>query len=717
MLTGDQWQQLLEGFLAESQDLMQRCEESLKELEERPDSDSAINELFRAIHTVKGSAGLLGLDLVVHFVHDFESVLMAVRDGHRNLDDGLIELSYRCCDHLSRLIESAGSGDGADPAPEKSARLMEALRQYLPETESKSVVPRDTDVETLPTGSSADTWHISVRFNEDLFRDGFDPASFVRFLSQIGQITDINLIDTLIPENLNQFDPETCYLGLEVRLYTDAEKRTIEDAFEFIRDTTFIRILPPDSKTDDFLNLLAELPDTRGRLGEILLAVGAITENELNHALDLQATSVSGKKLGECLVEQASAAPEVVSDALKRQQKKNNTNKASDTGGFLRVPARKLDDLINQVGELVVSAAGAQMLANRRQDPELTEVCEEIHQHLEQIRETSLQLRMVEMGEIFNRFHRVVRETSDTLQKQIKLELEGADTELDKSLVDRLYDPLVHMVRNAMDHGLESPDERVAAGKPSEGRVRLGAYHESGMIVIEIEDDGRGINLAKVREKAIAQGIIKAEDDLDDKAIAHLIFHPGLSTAKEVSNLSGRGVGMDSVRQDIETLRGSIDIDNRPGEGCCMKIRLPLTLAIIDGFLVSVSDQFFVIPTDWVTECIEAPQEARQDQPSGYLELRGRALPFVSMKQHFSLPGTPPSRRSLVVIAQGEERAGLLVDELHGEIQTVIKPLGPLFDHLPDIAGGTILGSGQVALTLDVPGILTSVRAMESAIH
>ncbi|MCD1646501.1 chemotaxis protein CheA [Marinobacter adhaerens] len=714
MLTNDQWQQLLAGFLDESRELMQRCEDSLNELSEAPDSQEAINELFRAIHTVKGSAGLLGLDLLVHFVHDFENVLMAVRDGNQRLNEPLIDLCYRCCDQLSVLVDAVSEGQTSDPNPEKSARLLDALKQYLPEDDEalgRSLVANTT--ETLARDRDQDTWHISVRFGEDLFRDGFDPASFVRFLAQLGQITDISLIDSLIPSDLNQFDPESCYLGLEIRLYTDAGKKEIEDAFEFIHESTFLRILPPDSKTEDYLQLLAELPDTRGRLGEILVSVGAITESELQKALDLQSSSVSGKKLGECLVAQESASPQIVSEALKRQEKK----KPTEPGAFLRVSARKLDDLINQVGELVIAAAGAQMIANRRKDPELTEVCEEIHQHIEHIRETSLQLRMVEMGEIFNRFHRVVRETADTLQKKIRLELEGADTELDKSLVDRLYDPLVHMVRNAMDHGLETPDERIAAGKPAEGRVRLSAYHESGMIVIEIDDDGRGINLEKVREKALAQGVITAEEDLDDKAIANLIFLPGLSTAKAVSNLSGRGVGMDSVRQDIEALRGSVDIDNRPGRGCCMRIRLPLTLAIIDGFLVSVSDQFFVIPTDWVTECIEAPKGLLQGQKSGYLELRGSALPFVSMKQHFSLPGNAPARNSLVVIAHGQERAGLLVDELHGEIQTVIKPLGPLFDHLPDIAGGTILGTGQVALTLDVPGLLTSVRAMEATTH
>lgn len=716
MLTGDQWEQLLEGFLAESQDLLQRCEESLGDLTADPSNSDAINELFRAIHTIKGSAGLLGLDLVVHFVHDFENVLMAVRDGDQPLNEPLIELSYRCCDHLASLMESVSAGAGSDPDPERSEQLLDALRNYLPSSKTDPFTADDTQLSTDHSANESrqDTWHISIRFGENLFRDGFDPASFVRYLSQLGTITDIALIDSLIPSDLSTFDPESCYLGLELRLYTDADKATIEDAFDFIRDQTFLRILPPESKSNDYVRLLNELPETRDRLGEILLSVGAITDTELQEALNLQSSSVAGTKLGECLVEQQAASPEVVSEALKSQQPQR---KPGQRGGYLRIPAEKLDTLINQVGELVIAAAGAQMIAGKRQDPELTGVCEDIHHHIEQIRESALQLRMVEMGEIFNRFHRVVRETADTLQKQIRLELEGAETELDKSLVDRLYDPLVHMVRNAMDHGLESPEERREAGKPEEGRVRLKAYHESGMIVIEIDDDGRGINLDRVREKAESQGVISPQDNLDDKAIAHLIFHPGLSTAKSVSNLSGRGVGMDSVRQDIEALRGSVDIDNRPGNGCCMKIRLPLTLAIIDGFLVSVADQFFVIPTDWVTECIDAPRGLQQNQKSGYMELRGNPLPFVSMKSHFSLPGTPPARSSLVVIAQGKERAGLLVDELHGEIQTVIKPLGPLFEHLPDIAGGTILGTGQVALTLDVPGLLSSVRAMEATTH
>lgn len=714
MLSDDQWDQLLAGFLDESRDLLQRCEDSLNALAESPGSQESVNELFRAIHTIKGSAGLLGLDLVVHFVHDFENVLMAVRDGERKLDQALVDLSYRCCDHLAVLIDSVSQGDVADPDPDKSSRLASALQQYLPAQRRTAVAPHPPGVaETLPEERITDTWHISVRFGEDLFRDGFDPASFVRYLTKLGRITDISLIDNLIPSDLTRFDPESCYLGLEIRLYTDADKSTIADTFDFIRDSTILRILPPESKTDDYLQLLNELPDSRSRLGEMLVCVGAITESELERTLNLQAFCEGDKKLGECLVEQQSAAPEIVSEALKRQQKK----KPADTGGLLRVSASKLDDLINQVGELVIAAAGAQMIASRRNDPALTEVCQEIYQHIENIRETSLQLRMVEMGEIFNRFHRVVRETADNLQKKIRLELEGVDTELDKSLVDRLYDPLVHMVRNAMDHGLESPEERLGAGKSAEGRIRLGAYHESGMIVIEIDDDGRGINLEKVRAKAMAQGIISPDDELDNKAIANLIFHPGLSTANSVSNLSGRGVGMDSVRQDIEALRGSVDIDNRPGQGCCMRLRLPLTLAIIDGFLVSVADQFFVIPTDWVTECIEGPKDLQHNQRSGYLELRGQALPYISMKQHFSLPGKHAARSSLVVIAHGRETAGLLVDELHGEIQTVIKPLGPLFDHLPDIAGGTILGTGQVALTLDVPGLLTSVRTMEATTH
>ena len=272
-------------------------------------------------------------------------------------------------------------------------------------------------------------------------------------------------------------------------------------------------------------------------------------------------------------------------------------------------------------------------------------------------------------------------------------------------LDDRLADPLTHLVRNAIDHGIEPADQRLAAGKSAEGHLRLDAYHESGMIVIEVADDGHGLNTQRIREKAVARGLIDAQANLSDHDVQMLIFAAGFSTADNVSDLSGRGVGMDVVRSAIDALRGTIEIDSRPGEGCTFRIRLPLTLAIIDGFLISLGDDYFVIPLDMVTECLELEADQLDGAAYGYLDLRGRPLPCLSLAAHFKLREAPSKRRNIIVVSHGRQQAGLIVDHLHGELQTVIKPLGQLFQHLQGIGGSTILGSGQVALILDIPSL------------
>ncbi|MFE8070321.1 chemotaxis protein CheA [Marinobacteraceae bacterium S3BR75-40.1] len=711
MLNDQQWQQLLEGFIAESADLIQRSEESLAALEGDLHDNEAINELFRAVHTLKGSAGLLGLETVVAFTHEFENVLMGVRDGEVVLQPALIKLAFKCLDYLAALMEQVSQGNLESAEPERAETLKQQLRAFqAPSSATASPAQVETAAYLDDIHQAADSrWHISLRFPANLFELGFDPASFLKYLDRLGQVADVFMLTDAFPETLGEYEPESCYFGLEIQLVTSAGKAEIEQAFEFILDVAQIEILPPDSKLEDYLQLIRELPEADQRLGEILVQCGAMTPREVAQALGVQASSRGGKKIGEVIVEQGSAPAEAVNEALAKQRRK-----PADTQ-FLRIGADKLDTLINQVGELVIAAAGAKLLAAQRSDPELTEMAEGIHHHVEMIRESALQLRMVEIGETFNRFHRVVRETAEALNKDIRLEIQGADTELDKTLVDKIHDPLVHLVRNAMDHGIESPDERVAAGKPAQGRVALNAYYESGMIVIEVTDDGRGIDVDRVWSKAVAAGVVNEGDEMDEQDKLKLIFHPGLSTANSVSNLSGRGVGMDSVRQDIDALRGSIDIDNRPGEGCRLRIRLPLTLAIIDGFLVSVAEQYFVIPTDWVVECVEAPQAVPSKAHEGYMELRGQPLPYITLREKFVIAGQQPRRQSMVVVSHGQDRAGLLVDALHGEIQTVIKPLGSLFEHLSGVSGGTILGSGRVALTLDVPGLMASVHQSENA--
>ncbi|AZZ44352.1 chemotaxis protein CheA [Stutzerimonas zhaodongensis] len=715
MLDGEQWSQLLLSFVEEARDLAKQAEEYLLLLDECPTDEQSINGLFRAMHTLKGSAGLFSLAPLVGFTHHLENLLMAVRDGAQSLSPELISLMLRCLDEISAMIELIDTDKGEllvddsrhQPLLAELASCINAapLAPQIPVV----MLPEDScnsrgGLERCASCDADGAWHISLRFHADLLRNGFEPSSFVRFLSRLGDILHLQTISESLP-SLAELQPETCYLGLEIALCTPASKGEIEEVFEFIEDFCTLRILPPTSELEDYLQLIRDLPETDAQIGRILVASGLLTERELEEGLALQAAETVEVKspLGTVLVNEGIVAPQAVNAALAKQQVARE--KRSQENSQIRVAANKLDELINLVGELVISAAGAQLRARSHGDANCIESTQTVNQHVELIREAALKLRMIEIGDTFNRFQRVVRDVSQQLGKDIRLDIRGADTELDKAVIDKLADPLTHLVRNAIDHGIESAEGRVAAGKPVEGHLRLNAYHESGMIVIEVGDDGRGLNTARIREKAIARGLIDAASNLPEQDIQALIFAAGFSTAESVSDLSGRGVGLDVVRSAIDALRGTIEIDSREGLGCTFRIRLPLTLAIIDGFLVSLGDDYFVIPLDMVTECLEMDAEQLSSGAYGYLNLRGKPLPCLSLAAHFNLAESHAKRRNIIVVSQGRQQAGLIVDHLHGELQTVIKPLGQLFQHLQGIGGSTILGTGQVALILDIPSL------------
>ncbi|TIH08630.1 chemotaxis protein CheA [Pseudomonas leptonychotis] len=716
MLNGDQWTQLLQSFIDEARDLTQQAEQYLLLLDQTPDDEDAINALFRVMHTIKGSAGLFSLTPLVNFTHHLENLLMAVRDGEAKLSSALISLMLRCLDEIGSMVELIDVDSGAlqvDVAHQNE--LVSALAKHgvhAAPIESQGLqasesLPRG-QLEKVSRSSGDGTWHISLRFHAELLRNGFDPAAFLRYLARLGDINQLQVVDEALP-SLVEMDPERCYLGLEIDLYSAASKTEIEDVFEFIHDFCTLRILPPDSVVNDYIQLIHELPENEERIGQILVASGLLTELELATGLALQQTQTTEPKppIGTLLIDEGIVPPQAVNAALNKQQAARD--KRSHESSQIRVAAHKLDELINLVGELVISAAGAQLRARSHGDEGCIESTQTVNQHVEQIREAALKLRMIEIGDTFSRFHRVVRDVSQQLGKEIRLEIRGAETELDKSVIDKLADPLTHLVRNAIDHGIESGEERQLAGKSREGLLRLNAYHESGMIVIEVGDDGAGLNTAKIREKAIARGLIDAQANLDEADIHALIFAAGFSTADSVSDLSGRGVGMDVVRSTIDALRGNIEIESRLGHGSTFRVRLPLTLAIIDGFLVSLGDENFVIPLDMVTECIEQ-DDAQLDGTYGYLNLRGKPLPCLSLAAHFCLPPSSSKRRNIVVVNHGRQQIGLIVDHLHGELQTVIKPLAPLFQHLQGIGGSTILGTGQVALILDIPSLFRDLQ-------
>ncbi|HLT98354.1 MAG TPA: chemotaxis protein CheA [Burkholderiaceae bacterium] len=674
----------LQTYIAESRGLLEEMEASLLNLERAPNDQQQIDALFRAAHTIKGSAGLFGLDAIVEFTHVVENVLDRLREGELATSKTLIDVMLACADHMAVLIESVAEG-GAELSHAQSQQgchLLEQLQPFLeiaePEMATPSPLPMTTSSLPASEEGAGGVWQVSVQFGQDVLRNGLDPVSFIRYLGTVGQLQDVCMDAERLP-GLERMDAEACYLGFNMTVSGVNDRQTIEDVFEFVRDDCALSITP--------LNHARQSSSSQGDTPTDSQVAVAVAEDS--------ATGSAG---------QALPAAEATGAAAHGTRAKASSGKPAR---FIRVNAEKLDELINLVGELVIAGASGALLARQFGNAALQEATASINGYIEHIREGALGLRMVEIGETFKRFQRVVRDVSEELGKDIVLEIQGADTELDKTVVEQIGDPLTHLVRNAIDHGIESETTRLARGKPAQGVVRLNAYHDSGNIVIEVSDDGGGLNVDKIRAKAIERGVIRAGDALTDREVCNLIFEPGFSTADSVTNLSGRGVGMDVVRKNIEALRGTVDLDSEEGLGTTVRVRLPLTLAIIDGFLASVGGSSYVVPLDAVLECMEMTPEASQVADGRrYFNLRGEVLPFMRLRDQFSIGGTPGRRENIIVVHAGDHKVGLVVDELLGEFQTVIKPLGKLFSKVRGISGSTILGSGEVALILDVPSLV-----------
>jgi two-component system chemotaxis sensor kinase CheA len=707
----------LHTYVAESRELLEEMEEALLSLEQKSeqedDKQELLNSIFRAAHTIKGSAGLFALDDIVAFTHVVESLLDKLREHQIALDGSIIALLLQCGDHISNLIDLVDQGNllcSAD-LKQRGDELLTQLGRYATQSSSATAAmlqPQQATVENMGGGYvETDNWHISLRLTPNALRDGMDPLSFLRYLGTLGQIINITTLDDAMPV-LEEFDPESCYLGFEINFKSDADKQTIESVFDFVREGSTIRILPPRSRINDYIKLIHEMPEEDLRLGEILVQCGTLTHAELEEALNQQRQ----EPLGQVLVSAGMTHPPVVEAALEKQSQIRD-GKARESQS-IRVDAEKLDQLINLVGELVIAGAGTALNAHQMGNSYLIESVSTLIRLMEEVRDSTLCLRMVQIGATFNKFQRVVRDVSKELGKDIDLVITGAETDLDKTVVEKIGDPLMHLVRNSMDHGIESPEIRLSRGKSAKGTLHLNAYHDSGSIVIEVSDDGAGLNRDRILQKAIEKGLVQEGQPLDDHEIYNLIFAAGFSTADKVTNLSGRGVGMDVVKRNITALRGVIDLESTPGLGTTFRIRLPLTLAIIDGFQVEVEHSSFVVPLDMVLECVELNEEDHSaSDDCNYINLRGEVLPLIRLRDLFLVPGRSPRRENVVVVHYAGNKAGLVVDHLVGEFQTVIKPLGKLFNRVRGVGGSTILGNGEVALILDVPGLVQQVTSRE----
>ncbi|MCF7513014.1 chemotaxis protein CheA [Pseudoalteromonas sp. L23] len=633
-------------FIEEAKELVLQFEESLLAMESiLPNSDDEIiNEAFRAAHTIKGSAGVVGYDHIVDFTHFVEATMELLRDHALNPCEKLISTLLECNDHINALIKCLESNEDFPQAlTDAETGLLESLKSYSGLQDQVS-----SEQTVVENQEATQSFRVSAQFYKACMVDGFDPLSIIRYIESKGSTVEVDWLIDEVPA-LNAVTPdelELCYFRMQLEIH-HSTREDIDEAFEFIAAESNIEIAP---------------------------------------------------------IEDDKPTPTLVK--TDKQPTKNNKVKPKNPERMMKIPAQKLDELVNELGELVIVSAALEDHTKTIRDSALTEIVEHIQQLVSDVQSSTLQLRMVQIGETFNRFSRVVRDTSKELEKQVSLEIMGAETELDKSMVEKIVDPLTHLVRNAIDHGMESPAQRADSGKPEYGTLSLKAFHDSGSIVIEISDDGRGLDKEKIKEKAIQRNLISPDTELTDKEIANLIFEPGFSTAEKISNISGRGVGMDVVRKNIEAVRGTVSVESVEHQGTCFQLRLPLTMAIIDGFMVSVADAKFVIPLDMVTECIELPLGNGATRQTDYINLRGTVLPFIHLSRIFDLPTNPKIRPSIVVVKYGQLRAGIVVDQLLGEFQTVIKPLGALFEKMSGISGSSILGSGDIALILDVPKLI-----------
>ncbi|MBG0759794.1 chemotaxis protein CheA [Vibrio cidicii] len=713
-------------FVQESAELLEQMEDALLAMEQSPNDEEPINQVFRAMHTIKGAAGIFGFDCIVDFTHPVETQMDLVRKGVRSIDSAFIALLLECKDHTERLVGTVTEGMEHEMPSELEQAGRELIAQLLQVSSTPTPIASETHnpLETqMERENSRDFWVIALDFKPHALRNGLDPLSFIRYLPRLGHITDIVTLTQDLP-TAELMDAESCYLSFRISLISEASKTDIEEVFEFVREDCDVRIVPPNSLQASYLDLLDNLPEENvQRLGEMLINIGAITEQELALALTEQNSPVqsadpqeAGQPLGEILVKHQIVSEPVLEKALHKQQ--TNREKANKENQSIRVDANRLGHLINLVGELVISNAAVRLMVDKYQMQDAQEVVTNVEALVEEIRDHALQLRMVPIGDTFSRFRRVVRDVSQELGKEIELVITGGEAELDKSVVEKIADPLTHLVRNALDHGIESPAERRANGKPSTGTLRLNALHDSGHIVIQIADDGAGLDLEKIRRKAEVNGLIKADQTLSRRELTRLIFEPGLSTKEQASNLSGRGVGMDVVKRNIDALRGNVEVDSEKGKGTLVTIHLPLTLAIIDGFMVGVGSERYVIPLSMVEECVELDSaQWSSDNQRHHINLRGDMMPCLRLRDFFDVVDEERTdRENLVVVRFGRSRAGLVVDQLFGELQTVIKPLGKVFQGLKGISGATVLGNGNIALILDIQGLISlAIKQGESS--
>jgi two-component system chemotaxis sensor kinase CheA len=651
-------------FRTEAAELLEAIEAGLLDLIEHLTDKEKIDAVFRSLHTLKGSGAMFGFEALAGFTHHCETAFDRVRKGEVPATVPLISAVLEAKDHMRTLVEIPNGDHEA-----VSIVLLDKLQQAV---DGAAGGGSTTIADSAPRATS---WNIRFSLPANSMANGTNPLPLLDELRELGECR-VKADRSAIPA-LASLNPSDLYISWEVELKTTAPRSAIEDVFIFVMD-------------DMELEITSEQAEVKAQ--PVAAEAPAVPVAAVEKVQEWKAPAAP-----------PASAPAVV-DAKQAKATEN-----------VRVPAERLDELMDRVGELVIAQSRLSQLASASSDIQLRAVSEDIERLSGELRDTMMVLRMVPVTQLFGRFRRLIHDLANETKKTIELVTEGESTEVDKSVIERLADPLVHLVRNSCDHGLETPEERVAAGKPAAGRIVLSARQTGGEVTIMIRDDGRGINRERVRAKAESSGIIAPNAVLADQELLQLIFQPGFSTAQNVTNLSGRGVGMDVVKRTVDALRGSINVVSTPGKGSDISLNIPLTLAIIDGLLVRVGSGRYVIPLSAVEECLELSlEEDMRSRGRSFISLRDSLVPFIRLRDLFRTGTKPDPFQKVVVISTGSERVGLVVDQIIGDHQTVIKSMSKLHHDIATFSGATILGDGSVALILDVAHLVAAGQQQEA---
>jgi two-component system, chemotaxis family, sensor kinase CheA len=657
---------LINTFLAEANELIVDIERCLLDVGRNSEDQENFSAIFRAMHTLKGASGMFGFERVQRLTHHLENIYQDIRDGKRLLDDEISDLTFKTLDQLRILL----NGSNSDTEPAGYSELLEAVMTVCADQHASAKSDQTT---SAPRSSGETTYYIKFSSHQDIIRNGTNPLYLIDDVLVLGSGISFPFFQEL--PTLQQLSTDKSYIGFEVILLTDKTEEEIQTVFLFVEGQCELTIHK--------------------------LAVHEQAVKEILHETDLFADRDQAKPIGL----------DQVRGVLEKKHARRVTDIANKSvkakGGNIRVDSHQLDELMNLVSELVTTQARLSLFANNNSSNELAGISENIEKITRRLRDNAFTMSLVPFESIRVRFQRMVAELSKELDKSIDFVTDGMDTKIDKSIIEKLIDPILHILRNCIDHGIETPEIRIANGKAAKGILSLKAFYSGSSVVIEISDDGAGINLPRIREKAISRGLISNDAQLTDREITDLIFLPGLSTAANVTDVSGRGVGMDVVKRNIADIRGEVEVVTTDGKGTRFTIKLPLTLSILDGLLVKIGSTDFILPLSAVIKCHEVQTTQLENAFNQWVTLDGKRTPFIYLREVFGITKAKPVFSQIINVPYNGDTVGLAVDHIVGEYQAVLKPLGNFYSGQDEFSGATILGDGTVALVFDPTRVIS----------